>query len=207
MHLENTIFSPHNRGSHRLEINSPQSMTNQARTMRTLQRLRQINCKSSFRFSRCCSSFSRIALATFNQPSFETPTSSCLPKEWDSLPVIHFNQRCSFSSKGDGEITDQQGSDKVDEDIVVKEKSQDDEKHDDETPESHSEGEAPPQVDHSLFTEEVKIRMPDMGEGDGKILCWYKQVGDLIRRDEPLCTIETEVSVGWFTRKHASQFV
>lgn len=48
-------------------------------------------------------------------------------------------------------------------------------------------------IDKSLFTEVVKVRMPDMGEGDGKILEWYKQEGDLIRRDEALCLIETEV--------------
>jgi hypothetical protein len=50
-------------------------------------------------------------------------------------------------------------------------------------------------VDKSLFTEPIKIRMPDMGEGDNKILTWYKQEGDLIRRNEALCLIETEVRI------------
>lgn len=47
------------------------------------------------------------------------------------------------------------------------------------------------QVDPSLFTEEVKIRMPDMGEGDGRVLKWYKEVGDVVQREDVLCDIET----------------
>ena len=33
--------------------------------------------------------------------------------------------------------------------------------------------------------------MPDMGEGKGKILKWYKKEGDIIRRSDILCDIET----------------
>jgi hypothetical protein len=47
------------------------------------------------------------------------------------------------------------------------------------------------QVDPSLFTEEIKIRMPDMGEGDGRVLKWYKEVGDVVQREDILCDIET----------------
>jgi hypothetical protein len=47
------------------------------------------------------------------------------------------------------------------------------------------------QVDKSMFTEEVKIRMPDMGNGDGRVLKWYKEVGDVVQREDILCDIET----------------
>jgi hypothetical protein len=47
------------------------------------------------------------------------------------------------------------------------------------------------QVDPSLFTEEIKIRMPDMGNGDGRVLKWYKEVGDVVQREDVLCDIET----------------
>jgi hypothetical protein len=47
------------------------------------------------------------------------------------------------------------------------------------------------QVDPSLFTEEIKIRMPDMGAGDGRVLKWYKEVGDVVQRGDVLCDIET----------------
>ena len=48
-------------------------------------------------------------------------------------------------------------------------------------------------MDRSKFTHEIEIRMPDMGEGQGKIIKWYKQEGDLILRDDILCDIETPV--------------
>lgn len=34
--------------------------------------------------------------------------------------------------------------------------------------------------------------MPDMGEGGGKILRWYKQQGDVVLREDVLCDIETQ---------------
>lgn len=46
-------------------------------------------------------------------------------------------------------------------------------------------------IDMSLFTESVEIRMPDMGEGEGKVLKWYKREGDIINRGDQLCDIET----------------
>ncbi len=46
-------------------------------------------------------------------------------------------------------------------------------------------------IDKSLFTEEIKIKMPDMGEGEGKILEWYKEEGDVVKRGDVLCDIET----------------
>lgn len=42
-------------------------------------------------------------------------------------------------------------------------------------------------------TSTVKIRMPGMGEGHGKVLEWYKQKGDIIRQEDILCDIETKV--------------
>ena len=45
------------------------------------------------------------------------------------------------------------------------------------------------EIDKSLFTEEIKIKMPDMGEG--KILTWYKEEGDIVHRGDVLCDIET----------------
>jgi hypothetical protein len=48
-------------------------------------------------------------------------------------------------------------------------------------------------VDMSQYTDEVKLKMPDM-DSDGKVLKWYKKEGDLIKRDETLCDIELEVS-------------
>jgi hypothetical protein len=47
------------------------------------------------------------------------------------------------------------------------------------------------QVDPSLFTEEIKIRMPDMGEGIGRVVKWYKEEGDVVQREDVLCDIET----------------
>jgi pyruvate/2-oxoglutarate dehydrogenase complex dihydrolipoamide acyltransferase (E2) component len=47
------------------------------------------------------------------------------------------------------------------------------------------------ELDRSKYTEEILVRMPDMGEGEGKILKWYKQEGDIVRRGDILCDIET----------------
>jgi hypothetical protein len=47
------------------------------------------------------------------------------------------------------------------------------------------------QVDPSLFTEEIKIRMPEMGEGQGRVVKWYKEEGDIVQREDVLCDIET----------------
>lgn len=48
-----------------------------------------------------------------------------------------------------------------------------------------------PELDRSQYTEEIKVRMPDMGEGEGKVLEWYKKEGDVIKRGDILCDIET----------------
>jgi pyruvate/2-oxoglutarate dehydrogenase complex dihydrolipoamide acyltransferase (E2) component len=47
-----------------------------------------------------------------------------------------------------------------------------------------------------LCLSSVKIFMPDMADtGEGKVLKWYKQEGDLVVRDDILCDIATEVSI------------
>jgi len=46
------------------------------------------------------------------------------------------------------------------------------------------------QVDASLFTVEVEVKMPVMGEVEGKVLKWYKEEGDVLQREEILCDIE-----------------
>jgi hypothetical protein len=46
--------------------------------------------------------------------------------------------------------------------------------------------------DRSLYNVEIKIRMPDMGEGnDNKVVKWYKQTGDIVKYNDILCDIET----------------
>ena len=47
-------------------------------------------------------------------------------------------------------------------------------------------------LDASEFTEEVKVNMPDMGEGEGKVLKWYKKEGDIVLREDVLCDIQTD---------------
>lgn len=47
------------------------------------------------------------------------------------------------------------------------------------------------ELDRGQYTEEIKIRMPDMSEGENKILKWYKKEGDIIKRKDVLCDIET----------------
>ena len=42
-----------------------------------------------------------------------------------------------------------------------------------------------------LYKVEIPIRMPDMGEGENKILKWYKRPGDWIKRNDILCDIQT----------------
>lgn len=48
-----------------------------------------------------------------------------------------------------------------------------------------------PVLDPTQYQRKVPVRMPDMGEGGGKILRWYKQPGDVILREDVLCDIET----------------
>lgn len=47
-------------------------------------------------------------------------------------------------------------------------------------------------TDRSKYTDEVKIRMPDIGDGKGKILRWFRNEGDIVRYEDVLCDIETE---------------
>jgi pyruvate/2-oxoglutarate dehydrogenase complex dihydrolipoamide acyltransferase (E2) component len=47
-------------------------------------------------------------------------------------------------------------------------------------------------LDVSEFTEEIKVNMPDMGEGEGKVLKWYKKEGDIVLREDVLCDIQTD---------------
>jgi len=51
------------------------------------------------------------------------------------------------------------------------------------------------EIDLSRHTHEVKINMPDMDGIGGKIVQWYKAEGDLIKRGDLLCDIETEVRI------------
>ena len=41
------------------------------------------------------------------------------------------------------------------------------------------------------YNHEIEIRMPDMGEGRGKVIKWYKKEGDVVGVDDVLCDIET----------------
>ena len=47
-------------------------------------------------------------------------------------------------------------------------------------------------LDRSLYTKEVKVRMPEMDEYDARILKWYKKEGDVVLRDDSLCDIATD---------------
>ena len=62
----------------------------------------------------------------------------------------------------------------------------------DDTKTSSSENTPIPEIDRSTYTQEVPVRMPDMGEGKGKILKWYKEEGDIVQRRDILCDIETD---------------
>eukprot|EP00977_Amphora_coffeiformis_P029724 scaffold42590_cov206-Amphora_coffeaeformis.AAC.1 len=48
-----------------------------------------------------------------------------------------------------------------------------------------------PKLDPSRYRQKIPVRMPDMGEGKGKVLKWYKKEGDVILREDALCDIET----------------
>lgn len=48
-----------------------------------------------------------------------------------------------------------------------------------------------PELDVTKFTVRIELKMPDMGEGGGKILKWYKEPGDIVKREDVLCDIET----------------
>jgi len=50
----------------------------------------------------------------------------------------------------------------------------------------------PEGFDKSKFTEEVKIRMPDLGEDNARVRKWHKKEGDLIKWNDVLCDIEVE---------------
>jgi len=46
-------------------------------------------------------------------------------------------------------------------------------------------------VDKSKFTVEVPVRMPDMGEGGGKVVKWHFGPGDIVQHGDLLCDIQT----------------
>jgi pyruvate/2-oxoglutarate dehydrogenase complex dihydrolipoamide acyltransferase (E2) component len=46
-------------------------------------------------------------------------------------------------------------------------------------------------LDILIHTREVEIRMPDLAEGDNKIVEWFKSEGDVVRRGDVICDIET----------------
>eukprot|EP00559_Dactyliosolen_fragilissimus_P003577 CAMPEP_0184864224 /NCGR_PEP_ID=MMETSP0580-20130426/14152_1 /TAXON_ID=1118495 /ORGANISM="Dactyliosolen fragilissimus" /LENGTH=133 /DNA_ID=CAMNT_0027362917 /DNA_START=161 /DNA_END=562 /DNA_ORIENTATION=- len=48
-------------------------------------------------------------------------------------------------------------------------------------------------VDVSKYTSDYFLKLPDLGEEGGKISKWYKQEGELIKQDDVLCDIETEL--------------
>ena len=45
-----------------------------------------------------------------------------------------------------------------------------------------------------LFTEEIEIKVPDLGEDKVQVEKWYKKEGDLIKTNDTLCDISTEVT-------------
>ncbi|KAL7524080.1 hypothetical protein ACHAWF_000810, partial [Thalassiosira exigua] len=51
-------------------------------------------------------------------------------------------------------------------------------------------------IDRSRFTNEVKVQFPEVGDdsaGLGVIEKWYKAKGDIIKRDEVICDIRTNL--------------
>lgn len=52
----------------------------------------------------------------------------------------------------------------------------------------------PGMIDRNKFTHEVKVRMPDVGEDAGGIIeTWYKKEGDIIKQDDVICDVRTEM--------------
>jgi hypothetical protein len=49
----------------------------------------------------------------------------------------------------------------------------------------------PAPIDRSKYTEEIRVRMPDMGKDNGKVLRWLKKEGDVVMQEDVLCDIET----------------
>lgn len=49
----------------------------------------------------------------------------------------------------------------------------------------------PEGFDCSKYTNEVVVRMPEIGEGEGKVLKWYKSEGEIVKYRDILCDIET----------------
>jgi hypothetical protein len=50
---------------------------------------------------------------------------------------------------------------------------------------------AAPEMDLSKYNVRIEVKMPDMGEGGGKIIKWYKEPGDIVKREDVICDIET----------------
>lgn len=51
-------------------------------------------------------------------------------------------------------------------------------------------------IDRSKFTNKVEVEMPNVGDdedGLGVIQKWYKKEGDVVKRDEVICDIRTEL--------------
>lgn len=46
-------------------------------------------------------------------------------------------------------------------------------------------------MDLSKYNVRIEVKMPDMGEGGGKIIKWYKEPGDIVKREDVICDIET----------------
>lgn len=49
----------------------------------------------------------------------------------------------------------------------------------------------PEGFDRSKYTNEVIVRMPEIGEGEGKVLKWYKSEGEIVKYRDILCDIAT----------------
>ena len=58
-------------------------------------------------------------------------------------------------------------------------------------PDDDEESEGVNKASKDQYTVVIPVRMPDMGEGENKILKWYKQPGDWIKRNDILCDIQT----------------
>lgn len=69
---------------------------------------------------------------------------------------------------------------------------------DDDEPKNSGDANDDIDIDRSKFTHEIKIRMPDMGAGEGKVVHWFKKEGDIIKTGDTLCDIETPVRFAFF---------
>ena len=51
----------------------------------------------------------------------------------------------------------------------------------------------PVEINLAEYTQKITIELPDLGGGKGKVLKWYKKEGDVVRFDDTICDIQTEL--------------